>query len=157
MVQNQPIQAFMTTPVKFVRPDTALTDVIQMLNAAHISGLAVCDDQGQLVGEISTKDLMVRESGLEPGPYMVFLDSIIYLRNPLRWEREVHQALGETAGAIMNQSPHTCAPTLSLQGAAAMLHEGNTERLFVVEQGKPVGVLSRADLIRAMAAKDSGG
>ena len=57
----------------------------------------------------------------------------------------------------MNRSPHTCAPTLSLQGAAAMLHEGNTERLFVVEQGKPVGVLSRADLIRAMAAKDGGG
>ena len=62
MVQSQPVQAFMTTPVKFVRPDTALTDVIQMLNAAHISGLAVCDDQGRLVGEISTKDLMVRSS-----------------------------------------------------------------------------------------------
>ena len=50
MVQSQPVQAFMTTPVKFVRPDTALTDVIQMLNAAHISGLAVCDGQGRLVG-----------------------------------------------------------------------------------------------------------
>ena len=154
MVQSQPVQAFMTTPVKSVRPDTPLTKVIQMLNAAHISGLAVCDHQGKLVGEISTKDLMVRESGLEPGPYMVFLDSVIYLRNPLRWEREVHQALGETAEAIMNRSPHTCAPTMSLQEAAALLHDAGTERLFVVEESNLIGVFSRADLIRAMAAKD---
>ena len=157
MVQSQPVQAFMTTPVQFVRPDTALTEVIQMLNASHISGLAVCDHGGQLVGEISAKDLMVRESGLEPGPYVVFLDSVIYLRNPLRWERDVHQALGETAADIMNRSPHTCGPTLSLQEAAAMLHAAGTERLFVVEKGEPIGVLSRADLIRAMAAKDDAG
>ena len=153
MVQSQPVQAFMTTPVQSVRPDTALTDVIRMLNDSHISGLAVCDHQGRLVGEVSAKDLMVRESGLEPGPYVVFLDSVIYLRNPLRWERDVHQALGETAGAVMNRSPHTCAPTLNLQEAAALLHDAGTERLFVVERGQPVGVLSRADLIRAMAAK----
>ena len=151
MVQSQPVQAFMTTPVQFVRPDTALTDVIQTLHASHVSGLAVCDDQGRLVGEISAKDLMVRESGLEPGPYVVFLDSVIYLRNPLRWERDVHQALGETAGAVMNRSPHTCGPTLSLQQAAALLHDAGTDRLFVVERGAPMGVLSRADLIRAMA------
>lgn len=157
MVQSRPVQAFMTTPVQFVGPDTALTEVIQMLNASRISGLAVCDDQGRLVGEISAKDLMVRESGLEPGPYVVFLDSVIYLRNPLRWERDVHQALGETAAAIMNRSPHTCGPTLILQEAAALLHDADTERLFVVEGGKPVGVLSRADLIRAMAAKDGAG
>lgn len=157
MVQSQPVQAFMTTPVQFVRPDTALTDVIRRLNASRISGLAVCDHQGRLVGEISTKDLMVRESGLEPGPYVVFLDSVIYLRNPLRWERDVHQALGETAAAVMNRSPHTCGPTLSLQEAAALLHDAGTERLFVVEGGKPVGVLSRADLIRAMAAEDGAG
>ena len=151
MVQSQPVQAFMTTPVQSVRTDTALTDVIQMLNASHISGLAVCDDQGRLVGEISAKDLMVRESGLESGPYVVFLDSVIYLRNPLRWERDVHQALGETAGAIMNRSPHTCAPTLRLQQAATLLHDAGTDRLFVVERGAPIGVLSRADLIRVMA------
>ena len=153
MVQNQPVQAFMTTPVQSVGPDTPLTDVIRMLDTSHISGLAVCDAQGRLVGEISSKDLMVRESGLEPGPYMVFLDSVIYLRNPLRWEREIHQALGETAGAVMNRSPHTCTPTLSLQGAAALLHDADTERLFVVVEGSPIGVFSRADLIRAMAAE----
>ncbi|MXX09374.1 MAG: CBS domain-containing protein [Synechococcus sp. SB0673_bin_10] len=154
MVQSQPVQAFMTTPVKFVHPDTPLTEVIQMLDTAHISGLAVCDHQGRLVGEISAKDLMVRESGLEPGPYVVFLDSVIYLRNPLRWEREVHQALGETAEAVMSSSPHTCGPTTSLQAAAALLHDAGTERLFVVERGELIGVFSRADLIRAMAAKD---
>ncbi|OOV35679.1 phosphoribulokinase [Candidatus Synechococcus spongiarum LMB bulk15M] len=153
MVQSQPVQAFMTTPVQFVRPDTPLTEVIRTLNACHISGLAVCDHQDRLLGEIGAKDLMVRESGLEPGPYMVFLDSVIYLRNPLRWEREVHQALGETAGDVMNRSPHTCTPTLRLQGAAALLHDAGTERLFVVEKGELIGVFSRADLIRAMAAE----
>ncbi|MCY4331257.1 MAG: CBS domain-containing protein [Cyanobacteria bacterium MAG CAR1_bin_15] len=85
---------------------------------------------------------------------MVFLDSVIYLRNPLRWEREVHQMLVETAEAVMNRSPHTCNSAMSLQGAAALLHEAGTERLFVVDSGALTGVFSRADLVRAMAAKD---
>ncbi|MCY4173942.1 MAG: CBS domain-containing protein [Cyanobacteria bacterium MAG CAR3_bin_5] len=85
---------------------------------------------------------------------MVFLDSVIYLRNPLRWEREVHQMLGETAEAVMNRSPYTCDPAMSLQGAAALLHEAGTERLFVVDSGTLTGVFSRADLVRARAARD---
>ena len=152
MAHNRLVRDVMTAPVRFVSPETPLADTLQLLNQAQIGGLAVCDDAGKLVGEISAKDLMIRESGVEPGPYIVLLDSVIYLRNPLRWEREVHQALGEAAGDVMNRNPHTCSPSLTLREAARQLHDANTERLFVVEGGFPQGVISRTDLIRAMAA-----
>ena len=152
MVRNRLVRDVMTAPVRFVSPATPLADTLRILNEARISGLAVCNEAGQLVGEISAKDLMVRESGVEPGPYVVFLDSVIYLRNPLRWEREVHRALGETAGDVMNRHPHTCSTSLTLRAAARQLHGADTERLFVVEGGRPQGVISRTDLIRAMAA-----
>ena len=152
MIHSRLVQDVMTTPVRFVNPETPLADTLHLLNQARIGGLAVCDHEGQLVGEISAKDLMVRESGIEPGPYIVLLDSVIYLRNPLRWEREVHQVLGETAGDVMNRNPHTCSLALTLREAARQLHDADTERLFIVEGGKPMGVISRTDLIRTMAA-----
>ena len=33
---------------------------------------------------------MVRESGVDAGPYVMLLDSVIYLRNPLNWDKQVH-------------------------------------------------------------------
>ena len=115
--------------------------------------VAVLDEQGALVGELSEQDLMVRESGFQPGPYVMLLDAVIYLRNPLNWDKEVHQVLGSTVGDVMGQHPHTCSGDLPLPAAARLLHEGKTQRLFVVDaERRPVGVLTRGDVVRALAA-----
>jgi CBS domain-containing protein len=112
----------------------------------------VVDEQGILVGELSEKDLMVRESGFEAGPYVMFLDAVIYLRNPLEWNRQVHQVLGSTVGEVMTSKPHTCSPSTTLPQAARLLNDRRVQRLFVVnESGAMVGVLTRGDVVRALA------
>ncbi|MEB3332931.1 MAG: CBS domain-containing protein, partial [Synechococcaceae cyanobacterium] len=78
---------------------------------------------------------------------------VIYLRNPLNWNKEVHQVLGSTVGEVMNAKVHTCSADLPLPAAAKQLHEGSTQRLFVVDgASKPIGVLTRGDVVRALAA-----
>ena len=95
---------------------------------------------------------MVRESGFEAGPYVLLLDSVIYLKNPLQWDKEVHQVLGNFVEDLINRHPHTCALDLPLPQAAKLLHNGKTQRLFVVNpEGMPVGVLTRGDVVRALA------
>jgi len=153
-VVQQPVSAVMTSPVLSVTVDTPLQNAVKLMSDHHISGLPVVDESGALVGELTEQDLMVRESGFQPGPYVMLLDAVIYLRNPLSWEREVHQVLGSTVGEVMRRNPHSCSAELQLPAAARQLHEGGTQRLFVLDDARrPVGVLTRGDVVRALAAE----
>ena len=152
MVQ-QLVSAVMSAPVLSVTADSPLQEAVKLMSDHHISGLPVLDQAGVLVGELTEQDLMVRESGFQPGPYVMLLDAVIYLRNPLNWDKEVHQVLGSTVAEVMNTKVHTCSAGLPLPAAASLLHERSTQRLFVLDDAKhPVGVLTRGDVVRALAA-----
>ena len=146
------VAAAMTSPVLSVTPETPLQQAVQLLSEHHISGLPVLDGAGALVGELTEQNLMVKESGFDAGPYVMLLDAVIYLRNPLDWDRQVHQVLGSTVGELMGAHPHTCSAELSLPAAARLLQDRSTQRLFVLDGGKLVGVLTRGDVVRALAA-----
>jgi len=153
MVVERRVSEVMSTPVRQVSLETPLQEAVQLMSEHHISALAVVDGTGALVGELTEQDLMVRESGFEAGPYVMLLDSVIYLRNPLNWDKEVHQVLGSTVGEVMSRNPHSCSGDLALPAAARQLHEASTQRLFVLDGSRqPVGVLTRGDVVRALAA-----
>ena len=153
MVVERRVSEVMSTPVRQVSLETPLQEAVQLMSEHHISALAVVDGAGALVGELTEQDLMVRESGFQPGPYVMLLDAVIYLRNPLNWDKEVHQVLGSTVAEVMSRNLHTCSGELSLPAAARQLHEGSTQRLFVLDGARqPVGVLTRGDVVRALAA-----
>ncbi|KZR89732.1 CBS domain-containing protein [Synechococcus sp. MIT S9508] len=156
MVLQQTVGEVMSAPVLTVTAETTLQDAVSMLNDHHVSGLPVVDGEGVLIGELTEQDLMVRESGVDVGPYVMLLDSVIYLRNPLNWDRQVHQVLGNTVGDLMHRDSHSCEVSLPLPKAASMLHEKGTQRLIVVDvQRHPVGVLTRGDVVRALASAHS--
>ena len=153
MVLQPTVGAVMSAPVLTVMAETPLQDAVTLLSDHHVSGLPVVDAKGALAGELTEQDLMVRESGVDAGPYVMLLDSVIYLRNPLNWDRQVHQVLGNTVGDLMHRESHSCEQTLPLPKAASMLHEKGTQRLIVVDdQRRPIGVLTRGDVVRALAS-----
>jgi CBS domain-containing protein len=155
MVVERPVAEVMSTPVLSVRRDTPLQEAVKLMSEHHVSGLPVLGDDGELVGELTEQDLMVRESGFDAGPYVMLLDAVIYLRNPLQWDRQVHQVLGSTVADVMSDHPHSCSGATSLPAAARQLHDRGTQRLFVLDdQQRPVGVLTRGDVVRALAAEE---
>jgi len=154
-VVQQLVSAVMSAPVLSVAADSPLQEAVKLMSDHHISGLPVLDQSGALVGELTEQDLMVRESGFDAGPYVMLLDAVIYLRNPLSWDKEVHQVLGSTVGEVMNAKVHTCSADLPLPAAAKLLHERSTQRLFVVDAAqKPLGVITRGDVVRALATAE---
>jgi len=156
MVLQQTVGEVMSAPVLTVTAETPLQDAVSLLNDHHVSGLPVVDGDGILIGELTEQDLMVRESGVDVGPYVMLLDSVIYLRNPLNWDRQVHQVLGNSVGDLMHRDSHSCDVSLPLPKAASMLHEKGTQRLIVVDAERhPVGVLTRGDVVRALASAQS--
>ena len=151
MVVQRLVSEVMTRPVISVTPQTPLQEAVKLLSEHHISGLPVVDGS-KLVGELSEQQLMARETGFEAGPYVMLLDSVIYLKNPLQWDKEVHQVLGNSVGELMAGHPHICKPDLALPAAAKLLQDRRTQRLFVVDaQQALVGVLTRGDVVRALA------
>jgi CBS domain-containing protein len=136
-----------------VRAETPLNEAIKILAERHISGLPVVDDVDQLVGIISETDLMWQETGVTPPAYIMFLDSVIYLENPGTYERDLHKALGQTVGEVMSKNPITISPDRTLKEAAQIMHDRSVHRLPVLDSaGQVIGILTRGDIIRAMAA-----
>ncbi len=140
-----------------VHPETPITEVIKILAERHISGLPVLDADRHLVGIISETDLMWRETDVTPPPYIMLLDSVIYLENPGRYEKELHKALGQTVGEVMSSTPvTTTTPDMLLSKAAKVMHDRKVHRLPVLDSaGHVVGILTRGDIIRVMAAEQS--
>ncbi len=137
-----------------VRPETSITEVIQAIADRKISGLPVVDETGKLVGVISETDLMWQETGVTPPAYIMILDSVIYLENPTRYQKDLHKALGQTAGEVMSRDPTTIIADKPISDAARVMHDRNIRRLLVLDDaGHLIGILTRGDIVRAMAAQ----
>ncbi|MEA5418811.1 CBS domain-containing protein [Spirulina sp. CCNP1310] len=149
------VAEFMTPTPITVTPATSLREAIQLLAEKQISGLPVVDEGGKLVGVLADTDLMWQETGADPPPYVMFLDSVIFLQNPARYEQELHKSLGQTVGEVMTHKPITIRPEQNLREAAKVMHEKHIRRLPVVNAaGQVVGIISHSDIIRAMAASE---
>lgn len=152
---DRTIADVMTANPLTVKPETPLQDAVKCLADHRISGLPVVNDQGELVGVLSESDLMWQESGVDAPPYIMFLDSVIYLSNPGHYNQVVHKALGQTVGEVMTAKVITIGSHQSLREAAHLLHEKKIRRLPVVdpETKRLVGILTQGDIIRVMAAE----
>jgi CBS domain-containing protein len=153
-IMSKTVAEVMSRDPILARPDQPLKEAIQILADRRISGLPVVDDTGKLVGIISETDLMWQETDVTPPAYIMLLDSVIYLENPGRYERDLHKALGQTVGEVMSSEPViTITPDKLVKDAAKLMHERHINRLPVLDNtGKLVGILTRGDIVRAMAA-----
>ena len=152
---NKTVFDVMTPTPITVKVKTNLKDAIELLAKNKISGVPVVDEEGKLEGILSESDLMWQESGVEPPPYIMILDSIIYLQNPARYEKQIHKALGQTVGEVMSAKPVSIKSDRTLKEAAQILHHKKIRRLPVVDNlGKVIGIVTQGDIIREMALQE---
>jgi CBS domain-containing protein len=149
----QTVADLMNHDVLTVLPTTPLSEAIQILVDRQISGLPVVNDAGKLVGVISESDLMWREKGLDQPPYIMFLDSVIYLQNPAKHDRDLHKVLGQTVGEVMTSHAISITADATIPTAARIMHEKKIHRLPVVDtENRPIGIITQGDIVKAIAA-----
>ena len=149
----QTVADLMNHDVLTVLPTTPLSQAIQILVDRQISGLPVVNDAGKLVGVISESDLMWREKGLDQPPYIMFLDSVIYLQNPAKHDRDLHKVLGQTVGEVMTSHAISITADATIPTAARIMHEKKIHRLPVVDtEDRPIGIITQGDIVKAIAA-----
>jgi CBS domain-containing protein len=143
------VKAIMTRDVVSVTPQTPLKEVARLMAKHGISGLPVCNPDGSVVGVVTEGDILVKEVGLRPGR-----------GGPLAWlvdgsdVTKMRKALARTAGEAMTSPPVTTSPWRTVSEAARVMLDRGVNRLPVLDGTRLVGILSRADLVRAFKRSD---
>jgi CBS domain-containing protein len=142
------VDSVMTAEVVAVRPLTPFRDMVRLLEQHRISALPVVDDAGQVVGIVSEADLLVKEGYPHGAEDAGSLDAIHY-------RRRLGKATGTTAAEVMAAPVTTVAARTTVVDAARLMVLQGIKRLPVVdEQGKLVGIVTRADLLKVFLRPD---
>ena len=146
----------MTTEVVTVSPETTVQDLAKILSEKGISGAPVVDASQRLIGIVSEGDLLHRaETGTERRVQRRrswWLDSVAAEQE---LARDYVKAHGRTVADIMTREVITAEETTDLADLAMLLETKRIKRVPVVSGGKLVGIVSRANLVRALATTSS--
>jgi CBS-domain-containing membrane protein len=143
------VDDLMTREVVSVSPQTTLKEVAEKLVEHRISGLPVCDPDGVVVGVVSEADILYRERGPAEREGLLarlFEDGLA---------AETKKAAARTAGDAMSTPPITILGYRTVSTAARTMLEQGVKRLPVVDiGGHLIGIVTRADLVRAFVRTD---
>jgi CBS domain-containing protein len=145
------VRDVMTTTVWTVQADAPLKEVAQLLVDRRISGVPVVDGDGNVVGIVSEADFLVKPQGSEG----------VHHRHLARFvgeSRAARAALAKlaavTAGEAMTAPAITIGPGRPVGEAAAVMTSRGVNRLPVVDGTTLVGIVTRADIVRAYVRSD---
>jgi CBS domain-containing protein len=141
------VSQLMTRDVLTVRPETSLKDVAALLATHRISGLPVVQD-GEVLGVVSEADILYKERGPQAPR-----DGILARLRP-RADIAERKAAARTAGEAMTSPALTVGPRRRVAEAARLMIERGVNRLPVVDRSGLVGIVTRADLVRAFDRPD---
>lgn len=143
------VRDVMVAPVITVEPSTTVQAVAELFLKKQISAVPVLDDRGKLVGIVSEGDLLHRvEAGTE--------------RHRSWWLRaliesdtlaaEYVKSHGRKVSDVMTRDVITASPETPLHAVASLMEKNAIRRLPILENGQLVGIVSRANLLQAVAS-----
>jgi CBS domain-containing protein len=137
----------MTHPVHSVPPEAPVREVAALMLERRISGVPVVDRAGRVLGVVSEGDFLRRpEIGTDvPGPRWLrfFTSSEDQARDYLKTH-------GNTAADVMSAPAVTVDADATLATVARLMGARGVKRLPVLEHGRLVGIVTRADVLRAV-------
>jgi len=141
----------MTDTVIACVAETKLEDAVRTLAEHEISGMPVIDAGGRVVGVISETDLLLADH-LETPRMKTALFGFYVLRESVM--DRMAELRGLRVEDVMSKHVITFGPEAPVDEVARTLHDKQINRAPIVDgDGKLIGLLSRADIIRALAQR----
>jgi CBS domain-containing protein len=137
-----------------VRRDSPVEEVVATLRDNELPGVPVVDEDGRVVGIVTEADLVLPDDqgDLHIPHYINLFGGTVFLEPLGRFEERLRKAFASKAEDMMSTDPDTVSPDTTVQEAARIIHETGHNRLPVVEDGRLVGVVTRVDVLGALAA-----
>lgn len=115
------VKDIMTSDVSICHTNDQLSDAASMMKEKNVGAIPICDDQGNLMGMVTDRDLVIRG----------YADK---------------KADNTPIQQVMSDRMYSCSPDTSLEEASKIMAQHQVRRLPVVENGKLTGILSLGDL-----------
>jgi len=138
----------MSRRVISVTPETTIEEAIRLMLDHRISGLPVVDAAGALVGVVTEGDLLRR---IETGTDKRHSGWVGLLLGPGRLAAEYTRSHAHKVGEVMTSEVVGVSPDTPLTEVVELMEDRRIKRVPVVDRGKLVGIVSRANLVAALA------
>jgi CBS domain-containing protein len=139
----------MTTDVVSVPLTATIVEVAALMAQHHISGLPVIGEDGKIVGIVSEGDLLHRVETGTGKPQRSWLAEVLFSTRRLAVEYLKEHAL--TVSDLMTENVVSVLPETPLSEIADLLERHHIKRVPVVVEGKLLGIVSRSNLVAALA------
>ncbi|QOZ06698.1 CBS domain-containing protein [Bradyrhizobium sp. CCBAU 51765] len=141
----------MSRKVTTVTADTPILDAANLMLQQHISGLPVVDETGRLIGVVSEGDFVRRSEIGTQSPRIRWLEFLMGATGKVA--QDFVREHGRKVGAIMTQDDLcTATEDMPLAELVRLMERRNVKRLPVVRGHTLTGIVTRADLLRAVAS-----
>lgn len=150
------VKDIMTRNVISIGPDESITKAARLMLQNRISGLPVIDLNGELMGIVTEGDFLRRG---ELGTQRRRPKWLEFILGPGRLAEEYVHSAGRKVDEIMTTDPVTAEEDDSLEKVVDVMERRHVKRLPVTRGGRVVGIISRSNLMHALAsfARDTGG
>jgi CBS domain-containing protein len=143
------VRDVMTKDVITVAPDEAILKAVRLMLQNRISGLPVVDKEGALVGIVTEGDFLRRS---ELGTQRRRPKWLEFIVGPGRLAEEYVHTSGRKVEEVMTLDPCVAGEADSLEKVVELMQRRHVKRLPVMRSGRMVGIVSRANLMHALAS-----
>jgi len=144
----------MSRNVITINKDASIEELSELLLKNEISGVPVVDESGIMIGIATEGDVIIKDTELHFPRYFKLLDGIIYLESFTRFKNNLKKHLAIKVEEIMTPKVISASEDTSVADIADMMVKNRVNRIPIVdENNKPVGIVTRADIVRSIAKK----
>lgn len=149
------VRDYMKINVISLDPETSIFDAAKIFSEHNISGAPVVEN-GKVVGVISVTDIVrfmkmkLPKSEIYPESHALALIISNLVKEQIEFRRWIERISQTKVRNLMSTDVISIQPDKSILEAVNIMEKNDVERLPVIEEGKLIGIISRADLIRAL-------
>lgn len=145
-------KTIMTSDIVSVRTDTPVTELAGLMAGKRLRAVPVFDPQDQLVGVVTEEDLVHQDARVHYPTFFHFLEGYIMLPGSMKkFENDLKKAVGATAEEVMDTSYPVAGLDSDISEIATRMVEKDYEYVLVVDDGVLQGIITRTDVVRALA------
>ena len=141
----------MTEQVITIVPEATIGEAARVMANKRVKRLPVVDDDGQLIGIVTEKNLIEQNKNLHIPTVISLFDAVIYLESGKKFEEEMKRLSATRVNDIFTPNAVTVSPGTSVPDIATLMAEKSIHTIPVVEGGKILGIIGKLDVIKGLA------
>jgi CBS domain-containing protein len=139
----------MTQQVVTIHPEATVEELARLLIEHKISGVPVVDTGKNLLGIVTEKDLIDQNRRLHI-PTVIRLFDAYFVLGSNKTEKDFNKMVATTVGEICTKKVVSITEDTTLQEIATLMTEKNIYTLPVLKGNTVVGIVGKADIVKAM-------